>query len=203
MPAVPTDDSFYCFGDLEHFEAQRILPRLEEEKIRFEIELDASSVARVSPVDADIRVTMPKVGESLGLSEETVPCSLVVIVSESGKTPQKKEITSLTRYSEFGFGRTQDYRGGDVFSLGRGACDIEVSSQAVCEAASARGATISLERDIGNPTDFYLRGLLLPYFARAVLCIGLLGVVICEFRKKKPNQAPEPTSGLTPGRGSS
>lgn len=154
-----------------------------------------SPMTLASAGDYHVRVTMPKVGDSLGLSEETVPCSLVVTVTESGKPPQKKEITSLTRYSEFGFGRTQDYRGGDAFRLGKGECDIEVSSRAPCEAATARGAMISLEQDVGNPTDYYLRGLLLGYFAKGALCVGLLGVIICEFRKKKPSQVPAPTSG--------
>jgi hypothetical protein len=152
--------------------------------------------------DYYIRVTMPKVGDSLTLSEETVPCSLAITVTEPGKSPQTKEITSLTRYSEFGFGRTQDYRGGDAFRLGRGECDIEVTSQAACEAATARGAMISLEQDVGNPTDYYLRSLLRRYFAIGALCVGLLGIIVCEFRKK-PNQLPKPTSRLAPGRGSS
>lgn len=51
MSSIHQDDAFYCFGDLEHFEAQKILPRLEEENIRFEIELDSNSVAKVSPAD--------------------------------------------------------------------------------------------------------------------------------------------------------
>lgn len=119
------------------------------------------------------------------------------------KATQKKEITALTRYSEFGFGRTQDYRGADAFRLGKGEGCIEVSSRAACDAATARGATISLEQDVGNPTNYYLRGLLLQYLSRAAFCVGLLGLVVGEFIRKKSYRLPEPASGLAPGRGSS
>lgn len=133
--------------------------------------------------DYSICVTMPKIDDSFGLSPETVACFFVVSVTQHGKPAQKKEITSLTRYSEFGFGRTQDYRGGDAFRLGQGEHEIEVSCRETSAAITTRGATLTLERDVGNPTDYYLSSLLRRWLAIGALCGGLLGLVICEFKR--------------------
>ncbi len=138
--------------------------------------------------DYYVRVTMPKIDDSVGLSEETVPCSFVVSITESGKPTLKMEISSLTRSSEYGFGRTQDYHDGNKFRLKRGEHVFEVSCRETCVVAAARGATISLEQDVGNPTNYYFRNLLRSWCTTGALCVGLIGIVICEF--KKPNQGP-------------
>ncbi len=145
-----------------------------------------SIVSIATAGDYYVRVTMPKIDDSLALSEETVPCSFVVSVADHSGSTQTKEITFLTRYSEFGFGRTQNYRGGDAFYLERGEYEIEVDCRVTCAAAAARGATISLEQDVGNPTNNYIRGLLRSWLAAGALCLGLIGIVGSEFIK--PNQ---------------
>ncbi len=146
--------------------------------------------------DYYVRVTMPKRDDSLTLSEETVPCSLVVTIAERGGSALKKEITSLTRYSEFGFGRSQNYRGGDAFRLEQGEHEIEVSCRETSAAIAARGATITIEHDVGNPTDYYIRRLLRSWFATGALCLGLIGIVVCEFRR--PNKRTTDNSGASP-----
>jgi hypothetical protein len=148
--------------------------------------------------DYSVCVSMPKIDDSLGLASEVVPCSMVVSIAKEGKPEEKEEITSLSRYAEIGFGRIQLYRGGEAFRLGRGEYEIEVASRGSCLAAADRGATLSLEQDVGNPTDFYLRNLLRSWLLFVALCGGLLGLIACEFRK--PNKAAEPTrtSGTPP-----
>jgi hypothetical protein len=53
MPDSEEDDSYYCFGDLQLFDARKILPRLEEKKIRFQIETDSSGLGRIPPAVAE------------------------------------------------------------------------------------------------------------------------------------------------------
>ena len=155
--------------------------------------LTVKDVATIgSPGNYYVRVIMPKTDNSLGLSEETVPCSLRVIIIGTSQSAQKKEITTLSRYSEFGFGRTQSYRGGDAFHLDRGEYDIEVTGLGPCAAAASRGATFSLEHDVGNPTNWYFRSLFRLWIGVGTLCLGLLGLIAGEF--KKPRQPQMPTA---------
>jgi hypothetical protein len=143
--------------------------------------------------DGDFRVvvTIPKMDNSLTLDNEVLPCYLVVDVAGSGKVIQKKVITALSRYGEFGFGRLQYYEGGATFHLPRGEYIIELTSQETSAAVAARGATFSLEQEVGNPTDYYLRNMVGAWIAKAAFWGGMLGIIICEF--KRPNQSSEPT----------
>ena len=47
------EDQFYCVGALQVFEAKRILPRLEEAEVRFEIETDTSDIAHLPAAVAE------------------------------------------------------------------------------------------------------------------------------------------------------
>lgn len=47
------DDTFYCFGNLTVSEANKILPRLEEERIRFQIMADSSELRQLPPAFAE------------------------------------------------------------------------------------------------------------------------------------------------------
>ena len=53
MPDSEEDDSYYCFGDLQLFDARKILLRLEEKKIRFQVETDSSGLGRSAPAVAE------------------------------------------------------------------------------------------------------------------------------------------------------
>lgn len=46
------DDPYYCFGDLQLFDARKILALLEEKNIRFQVEADSSGLAGIAPADA-------------------------------------------------------------------------------------------------------------------------------------------------------
>jgi phosphoribulokinase len=47
------DDAFYCFGNLTVSEARKVLPRLEEERIRFQVNTDFSELAQLPPAFAE------------------------------------------------------------------------------------------------------------------------------------------------------
>ena len=53
MPDAEEDDAYYCFGDLQLFDARKILPRLKERKIRFQVETDSSGLGRIAPAVAE------------------------------------------------------------------------------------------------------------------------------------------------------
>ena len=156
--------------------------------------LRVKGVARVASAgDYYVCVTMPKQDDSITLDSEVVPCSMEVCVGKEGQPAERKVITSLDRYGEFGFGRVQFYRGGDAFRLGHGEHEVEVFSKGACAATTSRGATLTFEQDVGNPTDCFLRSMLKSWFATASLCGGLLGLIMCEI--KRPNQRPEANAG--------
>ena len=126
--------------------------------------------------------TMPKVGDELALSEESVPCALAVTLARSGYSPTTNHVSSLSRYGEFGFGRIQYYKSSD-WHLGRGQYDITILDPQDCPAAKARGATLSIEQDAPHVTERFLADVLEYWSGVVLLCVGLLGLVLCEFRR--------------------
>jgi hypothetical protein len=53
LPGVNEDsDEFLEVGALQAFEARQILPRLEQQGIRFQIEIDHSAIHQMTPVQA-------------------------------------------------------------------------------------------------------------------------------------------------------
>jgi hypothetical protein len=130
-------------------------------------------------------VTMPKIDQSLTLDSEVLPCALEVSIAQHEQILFTKEITSLILSSEFGFARLKYYKGGDSFHLDRGEYMIDVFSRKTCATAASRGATFSFERDVGNPTDYYLRRMLGSWLAIFAFCGGMLGIVGCELMSSK------------------
>ena len=51
--------------------------------------------------DHRLIASMPKAGQDVGLTEESVPCSLMVSFSRSDRPSITNDITSLSRYAEF------------------------------------------------------------------------------------------------------
>jgi hypothetical protein len=47
------DSAFYCFGNIAVSEARKVLPRLEEERIRFQINADFSELVQIPPTIAE------------------------------------------------------------------------------------------------------------------------------------------------------
>jgi hypothetical protein len=132
--------------------------------------------------DYHLIASMPKADQAVGLAEESVPCSLAVSFSRSDKPSITNEVTSLSRYAEFGFGRIQFYKGGE-WHLNPGEYAVEISSREECRAALARGATLSLEQKVTHITERFLTGLLVYWSGVIALCGGVLGVILCEFKQ--------------------
>ena len=134
--------------------------------------------------DYHLVIAMLKVDEQLGLTEESVPCSLAVTLEGSGNLPTTKQITSIKRYAEFGFGRIQYYKSFD-WHLGRGEYGVSITTLKDCPVAISRGATVSIEQSVTHITERYLAVLLSYWCGVVLLSVGLLGLVFCEFRSSK------------------
>ena len=130
-----------------------------------------------------VRVTMPKTDNALALEKEENPCSLLITITQNNLLSITQKITSLSRYGEFGYGQIQYYKGGEKFSLSRGDVYLEITGVGPCPVATARGATISIEEDIGNPTNRYLRKLIALWLGFGSLGLGLVGLIACEFKR--------------------
>jgi hypothetical protein len=146
--------------------------------------------------DYFLEVTMPKADQEIALAEETVPCSLTVSMKGDDKPLVTSDVTSLSRWSEFGFAGIQYYKGGN-WHLSRGKYVVQISSRASCKAAVSRGATLSLGQEVTHVTERFLGGVLRYWSGVFALCAGLLGVILCEFLRR-PKTPLQPT-GAPPG----
>jgi hypothetical protein len=132
--------------------------------------------------DYRINVSMPKADQALALAPETISCSLAVSIKEDGRPPINSEITSLSRYGEYGFARIQYYSGGRLH-LTPGEYVVEISSRDDCRAAMSRGATLSLEQEMIHPTERFIGSVLAYWGGVLLLGAGLLGIILYEFKK--------------------
>jgi len=145
--------------------------------------LKVKMLAKIN-TEGDYRLiaSMPKADQDIGLTEESVPCSLLVSFSRSDRPSITNEVTSLSHYAEFGFGRIQYYKGGG-WRLDPGEYVVEISSRQDCRAAIARGATLSLEQEVTHITERFLAGVAVYWSGVIALCAGVLGLILCEFKR--------------------
>lgn len=95
----------------------------------------------------------------------------------------KKEITWFGTTSEYGFANIVNYKGNARWHLKPGDYPIQITSRENCVAAMSRGATLTLGEEINHPTEVYLNTLLAHSLATFCLWGGLLGLVVCEWRR--------------------
>jgi hypothetical protein len=131
--------------------------------------------------DYYVKVSMPKTDQALGLASETVSCPLTINIRREGRTTIKKDIDSLSRYAEFGFGKIQYYKSADAWHLTPGEYEVEVSSRDNCSMAMSRGATLTMEQEVTHLTERYLETVLRFWSGVVFLCAGLIGLIFCEF----------------------
>ncbi len=145
--------------------------------------LKVKMLAKIN-TEGDYRLiaSMPKADQDIGLTEESIPCSLVVSFSRSDRPSITNEVTSLTRYAEYGFAGIQYYKGGG-WRLSPGEYVIEIGSRQDCRAALARGATLSLEQEVMHITERFLAGVVVYWSGVIALCAGVLGLILCEFKR--------------------
>jgi hypothetical protein len=135
--------------------------------------------------DYFLEASMPKADQDIGLSEETVPCFLTVTLTRDGAPSITNQVTSLSRYAEYGFAGIQYYKGGG-WHLGRGEYAVQISSHQDCKAVVSRGATLTIEQEVTHMTERFLVGVLYYWSGVFALCAGVLGVILCEFLRR-PN----------------
>src|SRR5277367_1689391 len=111
--------------------------------------------------DYDLLISMAKVGSEISLSEETIPCDLSLRIDTEGRAVVSKTISTISRGSEIGFEHTQQYYAQQPFHLASGSYNVAITSGALCPAATARGASVTVERQ--EPE--HILGSLLYYFA--------------------------------------
>jgi hypothetical protein len=143
-------------------------------------------VKMIANVKADgnycFEALMPKPDQGNGLGEETVPCSLTVTLTREGKPSITNQINSLSLSSEYGFARIQYFEAAP-WHLSPGEYEVEITSRENCKAALSRGAALSLEQKQTGTTERFLRGVLRYWSGVFFLCAGLLGIILCEFKK--------------------
>jgi hypothetical protein len=139
------------------------------------------SVNVKSDGDYYLDVSMPKEDKSLGLSSETIPCSLLVNINQQDKSLIQENITSLMRYGEYGFSNIQYYQS-KLIHLRAGEYSFRVTSHANCNAAISRGAAFSLARDTTHITERVIATQLLMCGGIFFFCLGCIGIIIAEFK---------------------
>jgi hypothetical protein len=132
--------------------------------------------------DYCLQVSMPAKNLGAPLGEETVPCSLTVTISSSGKQVIQTDVKTLALGSEFGWAGIQ-YFSSPTWHLNRGEYDIEVVSHGDCPAAIARGAALSLDQKLSHVTERFLAASLLHIVGIVSLGAGFVGLVLCELKK--------------------
>jgi hypothetical protein len=130
--------------------------------------------------DYFLQASMPKADQDIGLTEETIPCFLAVTLTRNGAPSITSEVTSLSRYAEYGFAGIQYYKGGS-WHLGRGEYVVKISSRQDCKAAVSRGATLTMKQEVTHMTERFLAGILYYWSGILALCAGVFGVILCEF----------------------
>ena len=64
-----------------------------------------------------------------------------------------------------------------------GQYDISIHSSSPCEAASSRGAAVSIAEQVTGLTERYLLHMLVLYCGTAFFAVGLVGVIVREFKR--------------------
>jgi hypothetical protein len=146
--------------------------------------LSEKMLARVTTAaDYYLRLSMPKPDQALGLSSETISCSVALSLTRPDTTPIQAQISSFSRYGEFGFGRIQYYRGSSSWHLAPGEYTIEITGLAPCNTVMTRGGTLSLEQEMTHLTERYLWSMLRHWIGIVCLSGGFIGLIVLEFAR--------------------
>lgn len=139
--------------------------------------------------DYGLEVTMPKVGDALGLEFEMIPCDFSFTIERGGSEILSQQVQTISRGSEIGWAHTQQYGAGRGFHLSRGTYDVTIVGGSACPSAFARGASITV---VEQYKDRILGSLLRYLTERFLLYAGLLGLLISEFKSGR-NRRLEPS----------
>jgi hypothetical protein len=136
--------------------------------------------------DYGLEVTMPKVGDALGLDFEMIPCDFSFTIERDGSEILSQHVQTISRGSEFGWAHTQQYGAGRGFHLSRGTYDVTIVGGSACPSAFARGASVTV---VEQYKDRILESLLRYLSGRFFLFAGLLGLLISEFKIRRNKRA--------------
>jgi hypothetical protein len=139
--------------------------------------------------DYRIQLSLPIVGQDAGLPSETFPCEFTASIERDGVNAQAQRIKSIVLVSELGWAHTRQYAAGDPFRLVRGTYYATIVGGAGCPAATARGASVSIEK---QEREHILGSIAQTIAGAALLLVGLLGLIFGVF-DRRPNKSLERT----------
>jgi hypothetical protein len=128
-------------------------------------------------------VSLPKADESNALGPDSFQCSFTFTATSARATPIEGRVARLDRYAEIGFSNVQLYKS-QSWHLDARAYQVSIRADAPCDAASLRGAAVSMERDASQVTERFLGHMLILIIGMTAAGAGLIGLVVREVRKR-------------------
>lgn len=128
-------------------------------------------------------VSLPKADQSIALGPDSIQCSFTFSAVSDGAAPIQGRVTGLERYAEIGFANVQLYKS-QSWRLDAREYDVSIRADAPCDAASLRGAAVSLERQVSQVTERFLGHMLLFFVGSLSVGVGLVGMIVREMRKR-------------------
>jgi hypothetical protein len=134
-----------------------------------------------------VEAAIPTLGNPLTLDKEPpIRCDLTVTIKDDRNVVSTQRVTSITRGARFGYGHTDLYRVGKGVEILPGEYTVVFEGSGQCEQAAARGGTVELVEDVGDPTSHYL---LMQARHGLALLLGFGGSVSLVFLEiwRRPN----------------
>jgi hypothetical protein len=131
--------------------------------------------------DYRIQLSLPIVRQDVGLSSETLPCEFTASIERGETKILSRRVDEIVLVSELGSAHTQQYSAGDSFHLTRGTYAATIVGGAECPAATARGASVSIEK---QEREHILGSIVQTVAGAALLLVGLLGLLFGAFDRR-------------------
>jgi hypothetical protein len=126
-------------------------------------------------------VSMPKVGDEIGLDSETVPCELSFSIAKNDVIVHSQDADTMTRGSAIGWANTEQYQAGRAFHLDRGDYAVTIKGGNGCPTASTRGASVTVAT---VEREHILGSIVILLVASMLLVGGIAGLLVIEFQRR-------------------
>ena len=133
-----------------------------------------------------VKIVLPTVGQPASLREQTLACEVLTEIRRDAEAIRSQRTTSIRRTGSLGFWHVDEYQAGASFRLPRGQYAVTFLGVGPCMEATQRGALITLEEDVGDPTSNYLYYLVRHGFALLLTFGGVVALLLAEM-VRRPN----------------